>query len=88
MKKLHRIGNSHTPQAHQLPKIADNLRYKLSLDYVNLTISNTSYASYKTSTSYKLAFQPGLDNTECSIHSYKSWPKLLLAYHNFMKGSS
>ena len=86
MPKIKRVGNSKVPLAHQLPIIVSNLISKLNLSYVNLELDSTSYGiSTKPKSTYKICFQPGLDNSECSFEYFKTWPELLTCYHKLMR---
>ena len=81
---MKKVGNSKQPLAHQLPIITGNLKNKLKRSYVQLSVIHTDY-SFGSEYSYQLCFQPGIDNSECSLHDYTSWQDLLFAYNCLMK---
>ena len=84
------IRKSKTPKLHQLPKIAEDLAEKLQRDYVSIEIESCAYNSTLTDTyttlGFRIAFQPGIDGSECSIHRFKTWQALQTYYFKIMKG--
>ena len=84
MPKYKKVRKTNLPIFSQLENIPKNLGQRLNRS-VKLEIGSWKYIHRdSTSITYELSFLPGLNNEECSISSYTSWPALIDQYHYLM----
>lgn len=84
---MKRIGKSKNPLFHQLPTIVENLRKKLNVScYIKVEVADYNHNFPNLKQEYSFSFVPGLDESNCSLEEFKSWPELLDRYFELMRG--
>lgn len=83
MTKYKKVSRTKNPTLKQISAIATNIQLKLKINYVSVNIRSISHDFTSPPSNiiyYNMAFQPGLDSSNCSIDYFDSWDSLLDRY--------